>query len=86
MAAVRAGIGLMVASERSIEASSLCIAREYYLPPLPNLRGGIYLADGFDKERAASVLRALQSVLQPAEVVSDDGKRQPLPNVRLPNR
>ena len=86
MAAVRAGIGLMVASERSIEASSLCIAREYYLPPLPNLRGGIYLADGFDKETAASVLRALQSVLQPAEAASDDGKRQPLPNVRLPNR
>jgi DNA-binding transcriptional LysR family regulator len=85
-AAVRAGLGLTVLSERSIDASNLCIAREYYLPPLPNLRGGIYLADGFDKERAASVLRALQSVLQPAEAASDDGKRQPLPNVRLPNR
>jgi len=85
-AAVRAGLGLTVLSERSIDASNLCIAREYYLPPLPNLRGGIYLADGFDKERAASVLRALQSVLQPAEAALDDGKRQPLSNVRLPNR
>ena len=68
-AAVLAGIGLMAASERSIEVSKLCVAREYYLPPLPELRAGIYLADGFDKTKRASVERALQSVLRPSKAV-----------------
>lgn len=69
-AAVRAGLGLMVVGERSIEASNLCIAREYYLPPLPKMRGGIYLADGSEKDRAGPVLRALLSVLQPEGAAS----------------
>jgi len=32
----------MAASDRSVEVSKLCIARDYYLPPLPALRCGIY--------------------------------------------
>ncbi len=75
-AAVRAGLGLMVVSERSIEASNLCIAREYYLPPLPPLRGGIYMADGFEGERRGLTLRALLSVFQPAESASDQAKKR----------
>jgi DNA-binding transcriptional LysR family regulator len=64
-AAVCAGVGLMAASERSIDVCKLSIAREYYLPPLPDLRGGIYVSDGLEKERAARISRALQTVLQP---------------------
>jgi DNA-binding transcriptional LysR family regulator len=75
-AAVRAGIGLMAASARSIEAANLCIAREYYLPPLPKLRGGIYLADGFDEKRLDLVLRALQPVLRPVETASPGEARR----------
>jgi DNA-binding transcriptional LysR family regulator len=80
-AAVGAGIGLMAASERSIEASNLSIAREYYLPPLPALRGGIYLADGFEAERAGAVLRVLQPILDPASSLSE-GTEKPVPAAR----
>jgi hypothetical protein len=66
-AAVAAGAGLMAASERSVDASNLTIAREHYLPPLPALRGGIYVTDGLDQARAELVAGALQSILQPAE-------------------
>ena len=71
-AAVLAGIGLMAASERSIEASKLCIAREYYLPPLPKLRGGIYLADGIEEKKKKTLSHVLQSVFRPATTESDD--------------
>ena len=64
-AAVMAGIGLMAASHRSVEASKLCIAREYYLPPLPALRCGIYLADGFDESKKATLLPVLELILRP---------------------
>lgn len=75
-AAVRAGIGLMAASERSIEAANLCIAREYYLPPLPSVFGGIYVADSFDAERTRPLLRALQSILQPASASSEGTEKR----------
>lgn len=64
-AAVVAGIGLMAVSYRSVEASKLCIAREYYLPPLPEVHGGIYLSDGFDDKKRAALLPVLESVLRP---------------------
>lgn len=66
-AAVNAGIGLMAASERSIEVSNLSVARDYYLPPLPDLRGGIYVSDGLEKDKAKRVSRALQAVLHPSK-------------------
>jgi DNA-binding transcriptional LysR family regulator len=64
-AAVLAGIGLMAASHRSVEVSNLCVAREYYLPPLPEMRGGIYVSDGFDRTQKGTVLGVLESVLRP---------------------
>jgi DNA-binding transcriptional LysR family regulator len=64
-AAMLAGIGLMAASHRSVQAAKLCIARDYYLPPLPELRAGIYLSDGFDQTQKAPVLGALESILRP---------------------
>jgi DNA-binding transcriptional LysR family regulator len=66
-AAMLAGIGVMAASKRSVQASNLCIAREYYLPPLPDLRAGIYLSDGFDQTQRGTVLSALESVLRPSD-------------------
>ncbi|MCC6889399.1 MAG: LysR family transcriptional regulator [Hyphomicrobiales bacterium] len=64
-AAVAAGIGVMAASERSIRVANLRAAREYYLPPLAPVRGGIYLAEGVDQGRAKRIVDALQGVLQP---------------------
>jgi molybdate transport repressor ModE-like protein len=72
-AAVSAGIGVMAASERSVDVSKLSVARDYYLPPLPDLRGGIYVSDGLEKERAARVSRALQTVLEPVRPAAGGG-------------
>jgi DNA-binding transcriptional LysR family regulator len=68
-AAVTAGIGVMAASERSVDVSKLSVARDYYLPPLPDVRGGIYVSDGLEKERAMRVSRTLQAVLDPGRPV-----------------
>lgn len=65
-AAVLAGIGLMATSYRSMKVSNLLIAREYYLPALPELHGGIYLSDSIDPKQRETVLGALESVLRPA--------------------
>jgi DNA-binding transcriptional LysR family regulator len=64
-AAVVAGIGVMAASHRAVEASKLCVAREYYLPTLPELRAGIYLSDGFDEKKKGAILPVLESILRP---------------------
>jgi DNA-binding transcriptional LysR family regulator len=74
-AAVLAGLGLMAASERSIEVSKLGIARDYYLPPLPNVRVGVYLREGFDTKLGERVAAALEQVLRPAGDHSGPGER-----------
>ena len=66
----------MPTSQRSIEASNLNIAREYYLPPLPELHAGIYVSDSFDAKKKEIVSCALQSVLRIAKAESGgEGKR-----------
>jgi DNA-binding transcriptional LysR family regulator len=64
-AAAMAGVGLMAASQRSLEVSNLSIARDYYLPPLPEIRVGLYLREGLDDKLGQRVSAALEQVLRP---------------------
>ena len=75
-AAVLAGLGFMPVSQRSVEASNLHIAREYYLPSLPDVHAGVYLSDGLDGRRKEIALQVLQSVLRPANAESRSENRR----------
>jgi DNA-binding transcriptional LysR family regulator len=64
LAAIRSGLGFFVFPERVVP-SDMKIAREHYLPRLPDLTGGLYLREGLDAKRMAPVIECLDSVLNP---------------------
>jgi DNA-binding transcriptional LysR family regulator len=65
-AAVAAGVGVMVATERSVKVSKLHTARDFYLPRLPEIRSGIYAREGLDLPRVAKLMRLMETMLRPA--------------------
>jgi DNA-binding transcriptional LysR family regulator len=65
-AAVLAGLGVMVAVERSVTAAKLNVANDHYLPPLQPVRGGIYLREGLAIGQVQKILGILESILNPA--------------------
>ena len=64
LAALRSGLGFFVLPERVVP-SDLKIAREHYLPQLPDLAAGLYLREGLDAKRMAPLIESLDSVLNP---------------------
>lgn len=63
-AATAGGLGYMIMPERAVPPR-LKVARERYLPPVPNIRSGIFLREGMDRDEIRPVLRALASVIMP---------------------
>jgi DNA-binding transcriptional LysR family regulator len=68
-AAVKAGIGLMCVPERAVP-HYLAVARERYLPKLPDLRVGVFCAEGFDRVRHQALVEAFVSAVQPPKPAS----------------
>jgi DNA-binding transcriptional LysR family regulator len=66
IAAVRAGMGIMVLAPRSV-TDEVRIADDAALPELPRVRCGIYLRHGLERSEAEWVIGALESVLRPRE-------------------
>jgi DNA-binding transcriptional LysR family regulator len=66
LAAVRAGMGMMVLAERAI-TDEVVIANEVDLPELPRVRCGIYLRHGLDRSQVEWIIDALESELRPRE-------------------
>jgi DNA-binding transcriptional LysR family regulator len=68
LAALRAGFGYVVAPERTaetlIDGRPLKIAREHYLPRLPDLDLGIFARPDLGMSRDSTVIAALARVLQ----------------------
>jgi DNA-binding transcriptional LysR family regulator len=68
LAAVAAGLGVMVLAERMVP-QSVMVARDYYLPALPPMPAGLFLRDGLDVEEVNPVRRQL-AMLVPAAIQS----------------
>jgi DNA-binding transcriptional LysR family regulator len=66
LAAVRAGMGLMVLAQRAT-TEDVVVADEADLPELPRVRCGIYLRHGLDRSQIEWIISALESELQPRE-------------------
>lgn len=62
LAALRAGLGFFVMPERMV-MPDLKIAREYYLPPLPDLTAGFYGNEDLDVRRVAPLIARLDEVM-----------------------
>ncbi len=66
LAAVRAGMGMMVLAERAI-TDEVVIANEVDLPELPRVRCGIYLRHELERSQVEWVIDALEAELRPRE-------------------
>lgn len=66
LTAVRSGLGFYVSPERLVPPD-VKIAREYYLPPLPDITVGLYLREGLDAKRLEPVIACLTQVLRSDE-------------------
>lgn len=66
IAAVRAGMGIMVLAPRSM-TDEVVIADAPGLPELPRVRCGIYLRHGLERSQVAQVIDALESELRPRQ-------------------
>jgi DNA-binding transcriptional LysR family regulator len=61
--AMQSGLGFAAMFERAVPPQ-LKIARDYFLPPLPQLTGGIYLREGLEP-RPVEQLEALNAIFNP---------------------
>jgi DNA-binding transcriptional LysR family regulator len=68
-AAVAAGLGVMVATERSVKTSKLHAARDFYLPPLPDIRSGIYAREGLNPGQVRHITDVLEDLLRPDDAL-----------------
>lgn len=75
MAAVAAGIGLIAAPLRKV-AEPLVVAQEYYLPPLENLRAGIYVRAGVDMEAVEPIVKMLRKLGRSESRPAQEGARK----------
>lgn len=63
-AAVAAGLGLMLMMRRAM-TPDVVIADEYFLPPPPAVKTGIYAREGLNLRRITPLVRALEELLRP---------------------
>jgi DNA-binding transcriptional LysR family regulator len=75
VAAVEAGIGIMISPERFVP-ESLMVARERILPELPELHAGIFCKEGFDLTRNRALVDAFVSAVQPPQIALKRAARQ----------
>ena len=66
LAAVRAGMGMIVLAPRSL-TEEVVVAEDPGLPELPRVRCGIYLRHGLDRAEVEGVIAALEAELRPRE-------------------
>jgi DNA-binding transcriptional LysR family regulator len=66
IAAVVAGLGLMLVTDRCI-TPELEVAQEPYLPTPPQIKTGIYVREGLDMRRIEALLRAFEAALAPRQ-------------------
>lgn len=66
IAAVRAGMGMMVLATRSL-TDEVHIVDDPALPELPRVRCGIYLRHGIERSEAEWIVGALESALRPRD-------------------
>jgi DNA-binding transcriptional LysR family regulator len=78
LAALRSGLGFFVFPERVVP-SDLKIAREHYLPQLPDLPAGLYLREGLDARRMVPLVECLDGVLNPSRLsgLAPEGREMP---------
>lgn len=69
-AAAESGLGMMCMPTRTVP-DSLVIARERYLPKLPDLHLGVYHAEGFDVARHQALVDAFISAVRPPKPGED---------------
>ena len=62
LAAVEAGLGLMAAPLRT-KSNGLVIAKDYYLPPLPSVRVGLFLRESLNASRYEGVASQIEAAL-----------------------
>lgn len=72
LAALRAGLGFFVFPERVVPPD-IKIAREHYLPQLPDLAAGLHLREGLEAKRMAPLIECLDKVLNPARAPAGAG-------------
>jgi DNA-binding transcriptional LysR family regulator len=75
-AAVEAGIGVMIAPERVVP-DSLIVAKDRNLPPLPDLRAGVYCKEGFDIKHNKSLVDAFLTAVRPPLATPQQPTRRP---------
>jgi DNA-binding transcriptional LysR family regulator len=63
LAAVEAGLGLMVAPLRT-KRGGVVFARDHYLPALPTIRAGLYLREGIDVRRCEAIAAQIELTLK----------------------
>jgi DNA-binding transcriptional LysR family regulator len=63
LAAVEAGLGLMVTPLRSVY-EPLVVAKDHYLPPLPAIRAGIYAREGFEIRQIDGAISLIEAMLR----------------------
>jgi DNA-binding transcriptional LysR family regulator len=83
LAALRSGLGFFVFPERVVPPD-IKIAREHYLPQLPDFQAGLYLREGLDAKRMMPIIDCLDRVLNPDRVgiVPDERVGPPLSKTR----
>jgi DNA-binding transcriptional LysR family regulator len=80
-AATESGLGMMCMPARAVP-DSLVIARERYLPKLPDLHLGVYHAEGFDVARHQALVDAFISAVRPPKPGEDVDHEIGLSSVR----
>jgi DNA-binding transcriptional LysR family regulator len=86
LAAAQAALGYMLLPARAV-SDAVQPAREYFLPAIPPVRGGLCLRSGFDPAAATPLLRALEQVARPPATDRSDARLASNPghaSARLP--
>ena len=69
-------LGVMIAPERVVP-DSLIVAKDRNLPPLPDLRAGVYCKEGFDIKHNKSLVDAFLTAVRPPLATPKQPTRRP---------
>lgn len=69
IAAVAAGVGLMLTTERGM-TGDVAIARDSRLPKPPMMKTGLYVRDSLDRENVEPLLRVIEKIMRPRLAVA----------------
>jgi DNA-binding transcriptional LysR family regulator len=74
-AAVEAGIGVLIAPERVVP-DTLIVAKDHNLPPLPDLRVGVFCKEGFDIKHNKALADAFVAAVRPPPAATKRAARR----------